>query len=74
MIQYNFLDLTKRFKKISEKGDPLERLNKIINWEHFRKTIEKLIPRKNKGSSGGRPAYDYILMFKIIILQTLLIY
>ncbi len=71
MLQYKILDLTTKFQKLSEKGDPLEKLNKVINWEHFRKTIKTLIPRKNKGPRGGRPSYDYILMFKIIILQTL---
>ena len=71
MLQYKILDLKTKFEKLSEKGDPLEKLNKVINWEYFRRTIEELVPRKNKGPRGGRPSYDYILMFKIIILQTL---
>ncbi|MBU0460772.1 MAG: IS5 family transposase [Nanoarchaeota archaeon] len=71
MIQTGFFDFSERFKALSKMGDPLEKLNKVINWEIFRKPIEKIIPRKNKSSKGGRPSYDCILMFKIIVLQIL---
>lgn len=57
-----------RLEKISKQGDPLERLKKIINWEVFRKIIENIFQIEPKGP-GGRPRYDVILMFKILILQ-----
>ena len=65
------MDLSRRFRDISKMGDPLEKLNKAIKWELFRKIIEKLISCKNKSFKGGRPSYDHILMFKIIVIQTL---
>lgn len=58
---------TYRLEKLSRQGDPLERLNKVINWEYFRETIEK-IREKKMVDVGPRP-YDPVLMFKILILQ-----
>ncbi len=70
MKESNFTDITIRLGEISKKGDPLEKLNNIINWEYFRNFLERAVPRK-KSSKGGRPAYDHILMFKVLILQSL---
>lgn len=49
-------------------GDPLEKLNKGIDFDMFRKFLEENMTPKTKGK-GGRPPYDYVLMFKILILQ-----
>ena len=56
-----------QFEKLTELGDPLLKINKTIDWEIFRKTIEEAI-RKDM-SKGGRPPYDAVLMFKITMLQ-----
>ena len=56
-----------RLEKLSKQGDPLERLNKVIEWEYFRETIEK-IHREKMVNAGPKP-YDPLLMFKILILQ-----
>jgi len=53
--------------KLTKLGDPLLKINKTINWEIFRKPIEKAI-RKDM-AKGGRPPFDSVLMFKITILQ-----
>jgi IS5 family transposase len=63
-----FFDEDYRLEKLSQKQDPLERLNKHINWEIFRPAITQALEIDPKGK-GGRPPYDYILMFKILILQ-----
>ena len=57
-----------RLEKISSKKDPLERLNKYIDWEIFRPELNKVFEKEHQGA-GGRPPYDYVLMFKILILQ-----
>lgn len=57
-----------KLERISELGDPLERLNASIDWPMFRSTLEKHLSITAKGP-GGRPPYDYVLMFKILILQ-----
>ncbi len=53
-----------------KQGDPLITLNKIIPWESFRHTLNRVFTKQTKGP-GGRSAYDYVLMFKILILQRL---
>ncbi|WP_429976290.1 transposase [Enterococcus sp. DIV0086] len=58
----------KVFEKLSEIGDPLEKLNALIDWELFRPTLNHLLKKSAKGP-GGRPPYDYVLLFKILILQ-----
>ena len=58
-----------RLEKLSKKQDPLERLSAHIDFEYFRKPLAKFFKKQSGGSKGGRPAYDYILMFKILILQ-----
>ena len=55
-------------KKIKEYQLPLSKLNKVINWELFREPIEKALYVEPKGA-GGRPSFDKIMMFKILILQ-----
>lgn len=63
-----FFDEEIKLDILSEKGDPLEKLNKAIDWEIFRPIIKKALEKESKGI-GGRPAYDNILKFKILILQ-----
>lgn len=58
-----------RLEQLSKKQDPLERLSSHIDFEFFRKPLEKFLDKDLDRSQGGRPAYDYVLMFKILILQ-----
>jgi transposase, IS5 family len=58
-----------RLEKLSKKHDPLERLSAHIDFEYFRQPLEQLFNKHRDSSKGGRPAYDYVLMFKILILQ-----
>lgn len=48
-----------------------EKLNRHINFEVFRETLEKIYSRQKPKSSAGAKPYDYVLMFKILILQRL---
>ncbi|OCC14666.1 Mobile element protein [Dissulfuribacter thermophilus] len=63
-------DLHTRVSKIDENGDPLKRLNEVIDWEMFRPILEK-IRKKNRKSNAGRKPFDVVLMSKILILQSL---
>lgn len=58
-----------RLEKLSKKQDPLEKLNSHIDFEYFRKPLEKALSKNADKIKGGRPAYDVVLMFKILILQ-----
>lgn len=68
--QLGFFDLTHRYDALSQKGDPLEPLAQHIPWARFRKTLEKSLSR-SKRLKGGRPPFDALLMFKVLVLQAL---
>ena len=68
--QRGFFDEQNRLELISKQGDPLEKLNRMIPWEIFRHQLKKCFAKEAKGP-GGRPAFDYLMMFKILILQRL---
>ena len=53
---------------IKKHQPPLQKLNKVIDWEIFRPILESELLNKSK-VKGGRPPFDKLLMFKIIILQ-----
>lgn len=58
-----------RLEKLSKKEDPLEKLSSHIDFEYFRKPLQKALIKDTDKAKGGRPAYDVVLMFKILILQ-----
>lgn len=66
--QSGIFDEQFKFERISELGDPLEKLNATIDWELFRYTLIKHLDKEARGP-GGRPPFDCILMFKILVLQ-----
>lgn len=70
MGQLGFFDVEKKLQQLSELGDPLERLNKAIDWGQFKPVIARAF-RKERKSNAGRPPFDYLMMFKIMILQHL---
>jgi IS5 family transposase len=70
MGQIGLFDRENRLAELSAMGDPLEIINRVINWRSFRPIIDKAF-RKERKSNAGRPPYDYVLMFKILVLQTM---
>jgi IS5 family transposase len=66
--QPGFFDVEERLKELSAKGDELERLNAVVDFELFRSELEGAVPRSDR-SKGGRPPFDHVLMFKVLILQ-----
>ena len=67
-MQIGLFDKEHRMEKLSKLGDSLVRLNKVIDLEQFRPVLANTLKKESKGA-GGRPPYDCILMFKILILQ-----
>lgn len=65
---YGFFDQDIRLSKLSQLGDPLEKLAQGVDFELFRNKLEEALYVNSQGK-GGRPPYDYVLMFKILILQ-----
>lgn len=68
--QAGFWDIDERYARLSEAGDPLEKLNSVVPWSVFRKPLAKALKRSD-GAKGGRPPFDPVLMFKILVLQSL---
>jgi IS5 family transposase len=68
--QPGFWDIDERYARLSAAGDPLERLDAVVPWAVFRKPLARALKRSD-GAKGGRPPYDAVLMFKILILQAL---
>ena len=66
--QAGFFDIEERLKELSAKGDTLERLNGLVDFELFRPDLERAVPRADR-SRGGRPPFDHVLMFRVLILQ-----
>jgi IS5 family transposase len=65
-----FFDVDLRLAELSAKGDDLERVKGLVDFEMFRPALEGAIPRADR-SKGGRPAFDHLLMFKVLILQAM---
>jgi len=69
-MQNSFFDLANRYASLSEAGDPLERLNAVIDWELFRPILERIDSKERKSAAGRKPTCR-ICMFKLLILQRL---
>jgi transposase, IS5 family len=73
MGQFGFFDADRRLAAISAKGDPLEMIAGVVPFESFRAEIEAavLTPVKEKKSTAGRKPIDVIVMFRMLVLQSL---
>ena len=65
-----FFEVDERLSELSAKGDDLERVKALVDFEMFRSALEAAVPRADR-SKGGRPAFDHVLMFKVLILQAM---
>lgn len=59
----SFAELLVTQRRVSD----LDKMYSLIHWERFRYRLKKVLDR----SSDGRPPYDELCMFRIIILQNL---
>lgn len=65
-----FFDIDFRLEQLDKCGDPLTKLNEVVPWDDFRPELE-LIREKDRKNNAGRRPFDVVLMFKIMILQSL---
>lgn len=70
MFQPGLFDFENRLHKIDKNGDPLAKIDEAVDWEIFRPTLAKARD-KNRQSNVGPKGYDPILLFKILIIQSL---
>lgn len=78
MLQPGFFDLSRRYESLDAKPDPLVALNKLIPWETFRPKLVAALEKAGlrataatRKSAAGRKPLDAIVMFKVLILQSL---
>jgi len=69
-MQPSFFDHQDRLELLEQLGDPLPKLERTVNWEAFR-TLLGSVYKNSDPSKGGRPPYDAVLMFKVLVLQHL---
>jgi len=68
--QLGFFDLDHRYEALSASGDPLERCGRLVDVGFFLEPLAKALRRSDR-SKGGRPPYDPVMMFKVLVLQAL---
>jgi transposase, IS5 family len=57
-----------RLDRLTQLKDPLIEIKARTDWKVFEKSLNRLFPEK-KQELGGRPSYNKLLLFKILILQ-----
>jgi len=68
----SLFDLQARLDKISDNGDPLRAINQAVPWEMFRAELENIsLSEAERKSLAGRKPYDRVLLFKMLVLQSL---
>lgn len=70
MVQLGFLDFDIRLQRIDQHGDPLTKISNSVAWEKFWPLLEQA-RAKDKKSNAGAPGYDVVMLFKMLILQSL---
>jgi IS5 family transposase len=59
-------------ERLTKLNDPLVKLNKHIDWNIFLPVLNQTLSDSEQDRTrGGRPAFDLLMMFKILILQGL---
>lgn len=71
MSQLGFFDLANRYRHLSKTGDPLEKINEVVDFEQFRPLLIKHLALKSNALKGGRPPLDPVVVFKVLILQSM---
>lgn len=66
--QAGFFDVDERLQRLSSLGDQLDAYAKAIDFELFRPQLETALAYAD-GAKGGRPPFDPVMMFKILVIQ-----
>src|SRR5215469_13954123 len=72
--QFGFFDIDNQLAKIYQQNDFLPKLNTLIDWEMFRPILSKVRekgPGKENPNNVGRPPFDVVLMFKILVIKSI---
>lgn len=64
----SLFSLAEHLERLSKDGDPLEVLAGTVEFERFRPLLSKGLGYSD-GAKGGRPAFDPVAMFKVLVVQ-----
>jgi transposase, IS5 family len=67
--QPGFFDVDERLKRLSDLGDQLLAFAAAVDFEVFRAELTRALAYSD-GSQGGRPPFDPVTMFKVLVIQT----
>lgn len=70
MDQPGFFDIDERLARLSGLGDQLKAFSRAVDFELFRPELETALSHSD-GSRGGRPPFDAVMMFMILVIQTI---
>jgi len=68
--QPGFFDIDERLKLLSDLGDHLEAFQSAVDFEMFRADLVAALAYSD-GAQGGRPPFDPVMMFKILVIQAI---
>ncbi len=68
--QSGFWDFEERLQELSAQGDPLEKLSATVEFEIFRADLAAAL-RPRDPARGGRPGFDVVLKFRMLVLQAM---
>lgn len=68
--QPGLFDASERLEELHKMGDPLARLDAVIDWSAFEPVLD-LIPKAEPKGPGGRPGFPPLLMFKVLAIGSL---
>ena len=63
-----FFDVELRGQWLLTKGNPLSRLDAVLDWEWFRPLLAAALAQPATGP-GGRPPHDRLQLFKTLVVQ-----
>jgi len=63
-----FFDVDDRLQRLSDLGDQLEAFRSAVDFEIFRADLDAALGYRS-GPQGGRPPFDPVLMFKVLVIQ-----
>ena len=63
-------DLSDHLARLSATGDPLEALERHVDFEAFRTVLMEALGYGVR-AKGGRPPYDPVTMFKVLVLASM---
>ncbi len=70
--QLDVFSLLSHEQAVTQTVKGINKLSKVIDWELFREELESVLGYAQRDwSKGGRPPFDPVLMFKVLVLQKL---